>query len=154
MNLWRLCLKKHDDDPLSGKGGLYVNGRWHDKGVQIVYTSDSPSLAQLEILANNPTASFIDAKYDLFHIQVDKQYIMKLELSLLKQDWVNQQKQTQNIGNAWIRMNSSAALVVPSAVSPSNTEANILINPNHDDFNKLIKSVKKVKYSFDPRICT
>lgn len=152
MNLWRLCLKKHNDEPLSGKGGLYTSGRWHNKGVQIVYTSDSPSLAQLEILANNPTASFIEAKFDLFHIQTNDRYIMRLELSLLKQDWINDHKQTQNIGNTWLKMNSSAALVVPSAVSPSRTEANILINPGHKDLKELIKSVKKVRYSFDPRI--
>ena len=39
----------------AGLGGLYSNGRWHEIGTPILYTSEHLSLAKLEILANAAT---------------------------------------------------------------------------------------------------
>tara|TARA_R110002020_G_scaffold96186_17_gene230591 strand:+ start:861 stop:1484 length:624 start_codon:yes stop_codon:yes gene_type:complete len=48
MNLWRIS--KYAD--LSGRGGLVVDGRWHRKGIPVVYSCDHPSTALLEILVH------------------------------------------------------------------------------------------------------
>lgn len=48
MNLWRIS--KFAD--LSGRGGLLADGRWHRKGIPVVYCCDHPSTALLEILVH------------------------------------------------------------------------------------------------------
>jgi RES domain-containing protein len=49
-NLWRIS--RHDD--LDGIGGEKADGRWHTaaKGQRIVYLSEHPAVALLEVLAN------------------------------------------------------------------------------------------------------
>jgi RES domain-containing protein len=48
MYLWRIS--KYAD--LSGRGGVSIEGRWHRKGTPIVYCSDHPSTALLEVLVH------------------------------------------------------------------------------------------------------
>jgi len=48
MHLWRIS--KHAD--LSGRGGVLLEGRWHRKGTPVVYCSDHPSTALLEVLGH------------------------------------------------------------------------------------------------------
>lgn len=48
MNLWRIS--KFAD--LSGRGGLLAEGRWHHKGIPVVYCCDHPSTALLEVLVH------------------------------------------------------------------------------------------------------
>ena len=69
VNLWRIS--RHDD--LDGLGGERADGRWHTaaKGKRIVYLSEHPALALIEVLANlkgNPRL-FPDA-YRLMKISV------------------------------------------------------------------------------------
>lgn len=46
MELFRLSVKKFAD--LSGMGGMFGSGRWHQKGQPVIYTAGSRSLAALE----------------------------------------------------------------------------------------------------------
>lgn len=46
MIVW--CISNHAD--LSGRGGLIAQGRWHRKGIPVVYCSDHPSTTLLEIV--------------------------------------------------------------------------------------------------------
>ncbi|WP_159946766.1 RES family NAD+ phosphorylase [Rhizobium sp. 18065] len=48
MDLWRIS--KFTD--LSGRGGLVVSGRWHYRGIPVVYCCDHPSTALLETLVH------------------------------------------------------------------------------------------------------
>ncbi len=52
MYLWRICAAKYQDSAFSGLGGLYVSGRWHQRGNKVVYTAESLALATLEILVH------------------------------------------------------------------------------------------------------
>ena len=45
MRLWRIS----DFADLAGEGGLLVSGRWHSRGRRIVYLSDHPATALIEI---------------------------------------------------------------------------------------------------------
>jgi len=42
----RIVRRRYAD--LSGSGGLYTPGRWHEQGVRIIYTATSIALAALE----------------------------------------------------------------------------------------------------------
>ncbi len=54
MTVYRFTHKKFAGE-LSGTGARLVGGRWNPVGVSVVYTSESISLALLEVLANIPT---------------------------------------------------------------------------------------------------
>lgn len=54
-----------------------------------------------------------------------------------------------DLGTAWIRKGTTAVLIVPSAVIPS--EQNYLLNPAHPGF-RTIRIGRFQRFSFDPRM--
>jgi RES domain-containing protein len=50
MRVWKICRQPFAADALQGIGGLTTSGRWHHKGIPIVYTAGSPALAALKVL--------------------------------------------------------------------------------------------------------
>ena len=52
IRAWRLIKAVHADDAFSGEGARRGGGRWNSKGVRIVYTSESLSLATLEVMVH------------------------------------------------------------------------------------------------------
>lgn len=134
--LWRIS--RHDD--LHGLGGELAAGRWHTaaKGKRIVYLSEHPALALIEVLANlkgNPRL-FPDA-YRLMRIDVHpKVWSAALPSDPLPPDWRNDLARTRALGDAWLTASNSALLRVPSAPAPESF--NYLLNPNHPDAQTLI----------------
>jgi RES domain-containing protein len=57
--------------------------------------------------------------------------------------------ETKKIGDRWIQEGRSAALALPSAISPADT--NFLLNPDHRDF-KRIRIASPIDFEFDPRL--
>jgi len=51
MDLFRVTRKKYIDD-LSGEGSRLYGGRWNHKGAAVIYTSESISLAAMEVLVH------------------------------------------------------------------------------------------------------
>ncbi len=49
IQAWRLIKAEHADDAFAGEGARRGGGRWNSKGVRVVYTSGSLSLATLEV---------------------------------------------------------------------------------------------------------
>ena len=147
--LWRIS--RHDD--LQGLGGERSDGRWHTaaKGKRIVYLSEHPALALIEVLANlkgNPRL-FPDA-YRLMKIAVDDPIFSRaLTAAPLPQDWRDTLDHTRQIGDAWLTARTSALLAVPSAPSPESS--NYLLNPLHPDARSL--TVEWSKWvSYDKRL--
>jgi len=150
MRVWRVCLARHAADAFSGEGGLRHAARWHSKGVRIVYTAASLSLATLEFFVNlepgEPPA--------LVAISADIPESVRVELletEALPPDWrrIPVPPSSQRIGARWVLSNSSAVLPVPSVVIPS--ERNCLLNPAHPDFKK-IRIGKPEPFSLDQRM--
>ena len=56
----------------------------------------------------------------------------------------------RRLGDGWLKSNKSLALLVPSVFTKH--EKNCLINPNHPDLQKRLKSVEIWPYSFDKRL--
>jgi RES domain-containing protein len=144
-NLWRIS--RHDD--LDGVGGEKADGRWHTvaKGKRIVYLSEHPALALIEVLANlkgNPRL-FPDA-YRLMKIDVHpKVWSAAQHAAPLLPDWRDTLEPTRALGDAWLTARTSALLRVPSAPSPESS--NYLLNPLHPDTRSLtIEWTKWVTY--------
>ncbi|MDX3925655.1 MAG: RES family NAD+ phosphorylase [Shinella sp.] len=141
MILWRIS--NYAD--LSGRGGLMAPGRWHEKGISIVYCTDHPSTALLEILVQ------VDADQLPEHFQLLKIFCpddVQSSPPAIDASELPDTVKTRRAGMDWLRAAPSCLLKVPSAVMPEAT--NILINPQHPDAGRIIIE-KAVRYSFDRR---
>jgi RES domain-containing protein len=150
IRAWRVLKGKYEADPFSGKGASEFWGRWNSIGTRIVYTSESLSLATLEILAGGISISLL-SRYVKIPIDFDSSLVESLALADLPKEWSHYPPsgKTQEIGDNWKKDFRSAILKVPSVVIKE--EFNYLINPFHPNFKKLSVG-KAVTLSFDARL--
>jgi RES domain-containing protein len=135
LTVWRIVTARFMDSAFSGEGARRYSGRWNHKGVPLVYTAASQSLAMLEMLVQDEP---LRARYFMIPAQIPPD--MKVEwvhLDQLPPDWREHSalERLRTIGTAWATQLSSAILAVPSAVVPA--ETNYLLNPRHSDFAKI-----------------
>lgn len=124
--LWRIS--NHPD--LRGEGGLRAPARWHARGRAIVYTAETPTGALLEALVHLEVDSVeaLPRSYQLLRIVVpDRVPLEEIQLDALPSDWKRRPLVTRSIGDVWLAAGRTAALRVPSAVSPH--AFNVLLNP-------------------------
>ncbi len=100
--LWRISNRCD----LGGVGGERTDGRWHTaaRGKRIVYLSEHPALALVEVLANlkGDPKLFPDA-YQLIKIAVpDSVSADSVTAAALPHDWRTNLPQTQLTGDAWL----------------------------------------------------
>lgn len=133
--VWRLLTARFADSAFTGEGARLYGGRWNRKGVPMIYTAGSQSLATLEILVQDEP---LRARYVMIPVTLPKSLkIERVTADELPADWRDfaAREHTQAIGSAWARRKSSAVLAVPSAVIPA--EHNYLLNPLHPSFSKI-----------------
>ena len=146
MHLWRICAAKYQDSAFSGLGGLYVSGRWHQRGNKIIYTAESLALATLEI--------FVHLESDRLPLVAIKANVEeKLAVEEVKNFPLNWQETTaypelQKIGTEWLKSCRTPILKVPSAIVP--VEFNYLLNPDHPDLE--LSKMSPLNYQLDRRL--
>ncbi|MEO5907310.1 MAG: RES family NAD+ phosphorylase [Saprospiraceae bacterium] len=134
---------------LSGMGAALYGGRWNSKGIYIVYTSMTPSLAMLESVVH--LSGIPKNDYCMATINIPDDSILELRNSELPAGW-NQYlapDALKVIGDRFISHNKYLALRIPSAIVAM--ESNILINPNHPDFKK-VRLISSEKILIDKRL--
>jgi RES domain-containing protein len=146
---WRIVQTHVADRAFTGEGARRYGGRRNSKGVAVVYTAGSISLAILEVLVHIPSYDILD-EYVYIPVEFDKKFPLALEPDELSDNWNKDPSPQANkqIGDTWIENKKSVVLEVPSAIVP--TEKNFLINPAHPDLPKL-KIGDPAKFEFDPR---
>lgn len=151
MILYRLVKSDFVDDAWSGQGARLFGGRWNHKGIPAVYVSTQISLATLEILVHINQEQLLN-HYQLFSIEINDKYVMKLSLEYLPDDWQQDPAptSTMDIGTTWLTNQDSLVLLVPSCIIPY--EYNAMINPAHPLFPKMANSIKSLDYHLDPRL--
>ena len=150
MKLYRIAKSEHIGD-LIGEGARVYGSRWNDKGIPVIYTSESLSLAALEFLAHLPMVLVPPVmKYRGFDIPDDVR-VTSVRSPALPRDWdaMPFHEETVRIGTKWARSGKSLLLRVPSVMVPG--EFNFLINPLHPDFKK-VKAGRARTFRFDERI--
>jgi RES domain-containing protein len=148
---WRIVKAKHTATAFSGKGAADNGGRWNSRGVPVVYTSSTKSLAALESLVHlNPPVLF---KYVAIRIKFDATLVESVPAKALPPDWWVEPPppSSKTVGDAWVRAARSAVLALPSVIISG--EPNYLLNPAHPDFKK-ISIGKPAVFTFDPRLLT
>jgi RES domain-containing protein len=151
MRIWRICRKPFARNPLDGKGGMYVGGRWHTARRAVTYASQSLALASLEVLVHCDIDLMPE---DLVAIEIDvpsRVRIATITTSALPRNWRRYPAPPtcQRLGNAWLDGAAGALLRVPSAVIPS--EHNFVLNPLHPEA-RFIRVVRAARFSFDRRL--
>jgi RES domain-containing protein len=147
VRLWRLINPRHAPG-LDGEGSRRFGGRWNTPGRPIVYTSDAPALAALELFVNleadQRTLSGLPP-LSLVAIQVEDDLIAHpFELPT---EYADQQRW----GDAWLAQGAELAVAVPSKVI--RWEVNVLLNPRHPDMAR-VKVISIDPFQYDSRLLT
>jgi RES domain-containing protein len=143
MRVWRLVkpesLKQHEKQEKHDPGG-----RWNSAGTTMIYAASSLALAALEVYVNLPhrlRRSGLFPPFTAFGFDVPDDLILV--------SGVPDDGDCKRAGDAWLLSARSPALQVPSAVIPR--ETNVLMNPDHPDFEK-IRLLVQEPFEFDDRM--
>ena len=142
MRVWRIS----NFADLSGEGGLLIEGRWHFRGTPIVYCTDHPSTALLEILVH-ATRYTVPDYYQLLEIEVPDD--IETFAPTIAMNWDRDADETRRIGARFIADGIFALMNVPSVIMPK--ARNFLLNPAHADAGQ-IRIVETYRYPFDSRL--
>ena len=135
LSVWRLVTARFAKSAFSGDGARLYGGRWNRKGVPLVYTAATQSLAMLEMLVQDEP---LRARYVMIEARIPKGVqIDRVKFDDLPADWrsITARGNLQAIGTQWARKRGAAVLAVPSVVIP--TEINYLLNPLHPHFRRI-----------------
>ncbi|WP_345817652.1 RES family NAD+ phosphorylase (plasmid) [Paraburkholderia sp. PREW-6R] len=148
LTVWRVVTARYADNAFSGEGARLYGGRWNPKGVALIYTAQTQSLALLEMLVQD---SPLRARYVMIPAQIPEILIERVDATDLPPDWrdLSARTELQQIGARWAQKLTSAVLAVPSAVVPA--EANYLLNPGHPDFSQIAIG-RRDEWETDPRL--
>ncbi len=149
MKVFRIVPSPRAED-LSGEGARLYGGRWNSKGVPMIYTATSASLAVLETLAHISLDVFPE-NLVMVTLVVPETLIQSLDKDQLNENWASYPASSEvtEIGDAWVKEETTLGLLVPSAILPQ--ENNLLINPKHPQAAK-VKIVDINPYRVDQRL--
>jgi RES domain-containing protein len=152
IRLWRVAKRRHS--PFTGEGGLYVAGRWHERGVRIVYTAGTKALSVLEFLAHlTPGSTPSTATWWWLDLDESQTPVETVDPASLPARWrgVRHLQATRALGTQWIREQRTPVLGVPSVHVSG--EFNYLVNPLHVLVAPLLATVGGPEdFSIDRRI--
>lgn len=147
--VWRLTTARFAKSAFSGDGARLYGGRWNRKGVPLVYTAATQSLAMLEMLVQDEP---LRARYVMIDVRIPKGVqVDRVRVNDLPANWrsIAARDSLHAIGTDWARKRGAGVLAVPSAVIPA--EANYLLNPLHPDFRR-IRVGKPQRFETDLRL--
>jgi RES domain-containing protein len=148
---YRLVKRKWSKQAFDGEGARRYGGRWNSKGKRCIYLASTPSLALLEIMVHLDDYSLL-ADYLLYQMEIPHASLFALDSESLADDWDADPAplSTAQIGDEWLHSHASTALYVPSTIVPM--EKIILINPAHQQYPEILKTVTEVDFRADPRL--
>jgi RES domain-containing protein len=136
ITAWRITSEKHVGTAFSSEGAEEYGGRFNSVGIPIVYTSESVSLATLELLAKAGGRQRLSGRVVL-PVTFEGSQGLALDEEDLPEGWDDRPHgpASQQVGDKWIQSKESLVLRVPSVVVPE--EHNYLVNPEHSEFEEL-----------------
>jgi RES domain-containing protein len=149
VRVWRLVTRGRS--AFDGEGNRRFGSRWVPKGVPVIYTSATLSLAALELFVHTDPdlapARLVSIPTDI----PDDLPVHELAVSDLPRSWreIPAPAELQELGRSWIVEAKAATLSVPSVIVP--TERNYVLNPAHAGFPR-IQIGAPDDFSFDPRL--
>ncbi len=149
MVVYRIGHLKYAKD-LTGEGARLFGGRWNNKGVPCIYTSESRSLALLEYSVNVNLYD-VPRALTIARIEIPALSIKMITEAELPGNWKNAPApaETKDFGSDLFKDKEFAVFKIPSTVIAE--EFNYLLNPLHQD-NKLFKLLEIKDFIYDVRI--
>lgn len=146
----RISKSRYRDQVFSGLGGIYAYGRWTPRGIPVVYTSQSISLAVLEYTLNYKRHGWLPASVLARANIPDEVDVESISISQLPDNWQEPDPPAalREIGQKWLRRAETARLKVPSAIVP---EESNYAQSRHPDFKKLTVGPAE-PFNFDRRL--
>ena len=148
MLLYRIEKEKHLE-VFPSRGSLFSEGRW--KGMWVVHTSETVSLAKLEALANS--GSKLPENRCLVTIELkDQAPVVQISAEDLPIDWfrIPYKKNLSHYIQQIVDSRLHVAAIVPSIHSPK--ESNVLLFPDYPEFNLHVQLISAESLNFDPRL--
>jgi RES domain-containing protein len=147
LTVWRVVTERYVDTAFSGEGARLYGGWWNPKGVAMVYTAHTQSLALLQMLVQD---SPLRAHYVMIPGRFPEKIVERIDPASLPAHWrdISGRGELQQIGAKWSQTRTSTVLAVPSAVVPA--ESNYLLNPDHPDFVH-VETGAREEWLTDPR---
>ena len=125
MRLWRIS----SYPGLTGLGGHHTDGRWHTMPRSVLYASEHPALAIVELMAHlRLSLGNIPTTLKLIAIDVADDAAISRTPDL-PDGWQANEPTTQAVGNAWLDSGEGLLLQLASALLPYST--NYLVNAGH-----------------------
>ena len=127
-----------------------AGGRWNDKNVYCLYTSESKALALLEYTVN-VNIDDVPRALSFLTLEIPDNNIISLTEADLPGDWkaVPAPSSTKQFGSALLLAATAPIIKIPSTIIPG--EFNYLLNPLHPD-NRRFKILKTEDFVYDVRI--
>jgi RES domain-containing protein len=144
VTVYRICHPDYAHD-LSGIGASLHGARWNPRGIPVLYTAETSSLAILEFLVYVRGVGG-NMSYRLLTIDIGEAEIGHPDQ--LPSDWSVNMERTQVIGQEWLLAKRTVGLRVPSVHNP--LEHNVLLNPRHPAFSPTV--VRADWYWYDGRL--
>lgn len=140
--VWRIVNAKYSEGMFGGKGSSINGGRWNSLGKSMAYTSQSLSLATLELLVHLQPENIKNRFVCAFATIPDDVFIENIDVNLV-------QDESRRVGDEWIDSRRSSLLCVPSAIIQE--EKNYLLNPENYGMQKIVFS-DPYEFKLDPRL--
>ena len=153
MRAWRIATDTpaYTADDLTGAGAKLSGGRWNRPGMPVLYCATQVSLAVLETFIHLNAGGLPLNRYLVEFTIPDDVWVRARVLATPPVGWdaIPAGKISLDTGDAWLKANASALMLVPSVIVPE--ESNVLINPLHADAGRI--AVRKTrKWTYDPRL--
>lgn len=151
MFVYRIVKDRSRSRDLSGTGAFKSGGRWNSKGTFMLYTSESSSLALLEVLVHFDKL-LMPPQLMLTKIEVeDSAPVYKVPDNIYPSNWEKVGLiANQKLGDKWMKEQKYLAVKIRSAVNPE--EYNYLLNPLFPELGKLVKVVSITGLKVDSRL--
>lgn len=143
MEVYRITKTKYSND-ISGEGARLYGGRWNRPGLAVIYTSESRSLALLELIVHFSSKSAFKENYSYITFTIKENLIENLDINLLPNNELEpNDDRLWKITDYYFQDKKVAALRVPSVLIPQ--ENNIIINPYHFELkNWALKEIETI----------
>ncbi len=152
--VWRIGADTPDyeADDLTGAGAKATGGRWNDKELAVLYTSESRALACMETLVHFKAGGLPLNRY-LVRIDIPEAVWAKAQTeteATMPVGWDAEPagRASLRFGSDWLKGKATALLILPSVIVPE--ELNILINPIHPD-SRGVSATKVRRWNYDAR---
>jgi RES domain-containing protein len=122
--------------PQDPSGGYHSEGRWHPRGMPVLYFCTSLPMCIFELRANKVEFDVIRTEYHFIRCDTDPSRSLEIVPDdFYTENWTLDKKASQAYGESWLKSKRTLFLAVKSAPLP--TETNYIVNPSHPDFSGL-----------------